>query len=116
MTGCTAALCRINLIFFIYLIYKLSLQSFRAGMHKYLTQHQYGNTKTEDLWEALGSEAKKPVGEVMSGWTKQMGFPVISVSSTQDGENRILNISQKRFLVNKSAGRLINFLLDYAKN
>ena len=34
----------------------------------------------DDLWESLGHASKKPVGDVMTTWTKQMGFPVISVS------------------------------------
>ena len=34
----------------------------------------------DDLWESLGHASKKPVGDVMNTWTKQMGFPVISVS------------------------------------
>ncbi|KAG7156965.1 Puromycin-sensitive aminopeptidase-like 1, partial [Homarus americanus] len=33
-------------------------EDFRAGMKKYLTRHQYGNTYTEDLWTAL-SEASR---------------------------------------------------------
>ena len=34
---------------------------------------------TEDLWDALGSASNKPVNEIMSTWTKQMGFPVLKV-------------------------------------
>ena len=73
-------------------------------MHKYLTRHRYSNTRTEDLWAALGEAANKPVANVMSTWTSQTGYPMISVSSTQDGNNRILNISQQRFLADGSKG------------
>ena len=35
----------------------------------------------------------------MSGWTKQMGFPVIRVTARQEGDDkRILQLSQQRFL------------------
>jgi puromycin-sensitive aminopeptidase len=45
---------------------------FRNGMRKYLTRHQYKNTFTEDLWKALEEASGKPIGKVMSPWTKQM--------------------------------------------
>lgn len=48
-------------------------------MNAYLTKHQYKNTFTEDLWEALGEASEKPVEDIMKTWTQQMGFPVITV-------------------------------------
>ena len=33
-----------------------------------------------NLWECLANSSKKPVGDVMNTWTKQMGFPVLDVS------------------------------------
>jgi hypothetical protein len=41
---------------------------------------KYKNTFTEDLWAALEEASNKPVGAVMSTWTKQMGFPMVQVS------------------------------------
>ena len=68
-------------------------------MKLYLTRHKYGNTFTEDLWAALSEASRKPVGSIMSGWTKQMGFPVIRVTARQEGDDkRILQLSQQRFL------------------
>lgn len=61
-------------------------EDFRKGMHLYLTRHQYKNTFTEDLWAALEEASKKPVGDVMSTWTKQMGFPVVEVTSQSAGK------------------------------
>ena len=55
-------------------------EDYRKGMNAYLTQHKYSNTFTEDLWEALGTASGKPVHDIMSTWTKQMGFPVLKVS------------------------------------
>ena len=34
----------------------------------------------------------------MSGWTKQMGFPVVSVSQTVNGRERQLHLKQNRFI------------------
>ena len=67
-------------------------------MKLYLTRHQYSNTFTEDLWAALGEASSKPVGSIMTGWTKQMGYPVITVSAKQEGTQRVLQLSQQRFL------------------
>ena len=67
-------------------------------MNIYLTRHQYKNTFTEDLWAALEEASNKPVKAVMSTWTKQTGFPVISVTeSIQVGDFRELTITQQRF-------------------
>ena len=48
-------------------------------MNDYLTKFKYNNAFTEDLWEALGKASGKPVSDVMTTWTKQMGYPVIKV-------------------------------------
>ncbi|XP_063226837.1 puromycin-sensitive aminopeptidase isoform X2 [Bacillus rossius redtenbacheri] len=78
-------------------------KDFRKGMNLYLTRHQYRNTFTEDLWAALEEASQKPVGAVMSTWTKQMGFPVVKVSSRQDGADRRLTIVQEKFCADGKA-------------
>ncbi|KAG4073866.1 hypothetical protein HA402_014071 [Bradysia odoriphaga] len=72
-------------------------EDFRRGMNIYLTRHQYKNTVTEDLWAALEEASSKPVGAVMTSWIKQMGFPVVSVSSVQNGNKRVLTLTQEKF-------------------
>lgn len=49
-------------------------------MNAYLNDFKYTNAFTEDLWDALGKASGKPVGDIMTTWTKQMGYPVIKVS------------------------------------
>ncbi|XP_024935803.1 puromycin-sensitive aminopeptidase isoform X2 [Cephus cinctus] len=77
-------------------------EDFRKGMKLYLTRHSYSNAETEDLWAALEESCKKPVRAVMSSWTKQQGFPVLKVEQRQDGDDRVLNLSQERFLADGS--------------
>lgn len=72
-------------------------KDFRKGMNIYLKRHQYKNTQTEDLWTALEEASSKPVAAVMSTWVKQMGFPVVTVSSVQQGTNRVLTLTQEKF-------------------
>ena len=80
------------------------IKDFRRGMKHYLDRYKYGSTTTEDLWVALGeaSSDNKPIGRIMSGWTKQTGFPVISVSARSVDGQRMVQLSQKRFLADGS--------------
>ncbi|XP_070570403.1 puromycin-sensitive aminopeptidase-like [Ptychodera flava] len=72
-------------------------ETFRKGMNAYLTKHAYKNTSTEDLWASLGEACGKPIEDIMSTWTKQMGFPVIKVSAKQEGNSRVLTLTQSKF-------------------
>uniref|UniRef100_A0A8C7VPP4 Aminopeptidase n=1 Tax=Oncorhynchus mykiss TaxID=8022 RepID=A0A8C7VPP4_ONCMY len=72
-------------------------KDFRKGMHSYLLKFQHKNAATEDLWDCLEQASGKPIALVMSSWTKQMGFPIIVVDQEQQGDDRILKISQKKF-------------------
>lgn len=76
--------------------------NFRKGMHSYLKRHAYKNAFTEDLWDALGEASGKPVREVMGSWTRQMGFPVVSVTVLSRTDNSVtLKLSQKKFYANQ---------------
>ncbi|XP_070156779.1 puromycin-sensitive aminopeptidase [Polyergus mexicanus] len=75
---------------------------FRKGMNLYLERHSYANAETEDLWAALEEASNKAVRRVMSSWTKRQGFPVVKVDHHQKDENRILSLSQERFLADGS--------------
>ena len=70
---------------------------FRDGIRGYIAAHQYSNTTTADLWNALSDASKKPVGDIAAGWTEQPGFPVVTVKRETDGKVRL---TQKRFTVN----------------
>uniref|UniRef100_UPI0037E79971 alanyl (membrane) aminopeptidase-like b n=1 Tax=Semicossyphus pulcher TaxID=241346 RepID=UPI0037E79971 len=75
---------------------------FDKGMKRYLSDFSYKNTDQNDLWEYIqkavdedGGHTK--VAKVMDTWTKQSGYPVITINTTS-GE-----ISQKQFLFNDSS-------------
>jgi len=68
---------------------------FRKGISAYLKKHQYNNTETGDLWDALEAASGQPVRSMMDTWIFQQGFPVVSASPTTDG--RGLKITQRRF-------------------
>ena len=76
----------------------LGAEAFRQGLHAYLSAHQYGNARTEDLWHALEQASGQPVTNIMNTWVKQTGYPLLQVQThRQDSEVR-LNLTQRRFL------------------
>ena len=78
----------------------LGPDTFRAGIQTYLKAHAYSNATSADLWNGLSKASGRDVGAIVSGWTEQAGFPVVSVaaSRTADG-GRTITLSQKRFLL-----------------
>jgi len=73
----------------------LGAEDFRKGIALYLRKHQYGNTETGDLWDALQESSREPVRRLMDSWIFQPGFPIVEVARTADG--RGLRLSQRRF-------------------
>lgn len=70
---------------------------FRDGIRGYIAAHEYSNTTTADLWNALSAVSNKSVGEIAAGWTEQPGFPVVTVKREAGGKVRL---TQERFTVN----------------
>ncbi|KAG5846135.1 hypothetical protein ANANG_G00146560 [Anguilla anguilla] len=77
---------------------------FQRGLNDYLLTHMYGNAARDDLWNKL-SEAMQREGsdinikEVMSGWTLQMGYPVVTISKN-DSLDGAVTIAQEHFVYN----------------
>ncbi|XP_076980301.1 aminopeptidase N [Tamandua tetradactyla] len=74
---------------------------FKKGLASYLNSFAYGNTVYLDLWKHLQQavdsqtsvELPDTVKDIMDRWTLQMGFPVVTVDTTQG------TVSQKHFLL-----------------
>jgi puromycin-sensitive aminopeptidase len=71
-------------------------ETFRRGLRIYLERHQFANTKTTDLWDALEEASGVPVTTTMGSWVGQAGHPL--VSATLSGP-ATLQLSQQRFLL-----------------
>ena len=69
---------------------------FLQGVRNYIKKHAYGNTQTGDLWASLADVSGKPVEKVMDIWTKNVGFPVVTVSENPSASS--INVKQNRFL------------------
>ncbi|XP_072242690.1 alanyl (membrane) aminopeptidase-like b [Leuresthes tenuis] len=74
---------------------------FNSGIKRYLKTFSNGNADQNDLWElmqmARHDKSGSEVGKFMEPWTKQKGYPVITIN-TNNGE-----IYQKQFLFNDTA-------------
>jgi aminopeptidase 2 len=73
----------------------LGEDTFMEGIRRYLKKHAYGNTQTGDLWAALSDASGKDVEGVMDIWTKNVGYPVVSVTENDQGS---IHVKQNRFL------------------
>ena len=76
----------------------LGAETFRQGLNKYLTTHQYANAERSDLWNALGDVSGKPVAEIMDSWVLQTGYPMLDVGIERTDGNINLHMMQRRFL------------------
>ncbi|MEM1335326.1 MAG: M1 family metallopeptidase, partial [Actinomycetota bacterium] len=73
----------------------LGEQRFREGVSHYLRTHSYGNTETNDLWDAIETTSGDPVRRIMDSWIWQPGYPLVSASLSDDGTT--LTLEQHRF-------------------
>ncbi|KAI9170715.1 Aminopeptidase 2 [Paramyrothecium foliicola] len=69
---------------------------FMEGIRRYLKRHAYGSTFTSDLWDALSDASGKDVQKIAATWTKEVGFPVVTV--TEDAAKKSIHLKQNRFL------------------
>ena len=73
-------------------------------MYRYLKANEYGNARTQDLWEALEEESGQPVTEIMDSWVKQTGYPVLRVEAARTASEVQVSLSQERFVYDRLLG------------
>ncbi|XP_071830181.1 glutamyl aminopeptidase-like [Apostichopus japonicus] len=83
-------------------------ESFTQGVTKYLEDFKFGTAVSDDLYERIQEAYVNNTGDtsidvtrVMHTWTKQMGFPVVTITRT-DTE---LQLEQMWFLVDPNANK-----------
>jgi aminopeptidase N len=77
----------------------LGEETFRKGIRAYMQKHQYSNTTTVDLWNALDKASGKPVAKIASDWTSQAGFPIVKVDAVCEAGKRKITLVQEQFLL-----------------
>lgn len=92
----------------------LGVATFREGIRRYLARHQFANTETGDLWDAIEGTANEvaepgdtavgpvPVRRLMDSWIFQGGFPVIDVDLIDDGGT--IRLTQEHFVYSGDLG------------
>ena len=68
---------------------------FRDGVRHYLRTHQFGNTETTDLFDAIEFMTGEPVRALMDSWIFQGGYPIVDASLAND--RTVLELSQCHF-------------------
>ncbi|CAG9569100.1 unnamed protein product [Danaus chrysippus] len=82
----------------------LGEEAFREALHNYLIKYSYSNAEQDDLWSELNAVVMNKgalnnnmtVKQVMDTWTKQTGFPLVTVN--RNYSDKSVNISQKRYV------------------
>jgi aminopeptidase N len=85
----------------------LGADAWRDGVRRYIKDHAYGNTVSDDLWHAMETVTDKPVTVIAHDFTLQSGVPLIHVASeTCKGGSTTLELTQDQFS-NDASNRVI---------
>ena len=77
----------------------LGEETFRKGVHAYLSAHEYGNATAEDFWNAQTAVSHKPVDKIMESLIVQPGEPIFNFGTPADGK---VSVEQNRFFLSPS--------------
>ncbi|KAI8834794.1 peptidase family M1-domain-containing protein [Chytriomyces cf. hyalinus JEL632] len=76
-------------------------QKFMDGVRTYLQEFKYRNTITSNLWSHLSASSGEDIGALMHSWTREMGYPLITVESEKyndEAKTLTVSLSQSRFI------------------
>jgi aminopeptidase N/puromycin-sensitive aminopeptidase len=74
----------------------LGEETFRKGVHAYLSAHLYANATAEDFWNAQTAASQKPVDKIMASFITQRGEPLLTFGDPADGK---VSVTQTRFFL-----------------
>ncbi len=77
----------------------LGQETFRQGVHNYLSAHLYANASAEDFWGAQTATSHKPVDKIMESMVAQPGEPLLSFGQPAGG---VVSVAQNRFFLSPS--------------
>ena len=67
--------------------------AFFEGLRSYMRAFRYGNATTNDLWKCLEAASDQKVAEIAGDWTRQQGFPLLTLEkmgASTNGRVRIV--------------------------
>lgn len=68
-------------------------ETFRDGIRRYITAHEFDNATGDDLWNALAEASGQPMPEIAHAWIDKEGYPLIRLR--RDGAR--VTVRQDRF-------------------
>jgi len=74
-------------------------ETFRKGVHAYLSSHLYGNATAEDFWGAQTAASHQPVDKIMESLVAQPGEPLLEFGEPAGGK---VPVRQRRFYLSPS--------------
>jgi aminopeptidase N len=78
----------------------LGEDAFRAGVRRYMHDHAYGNTVTDDLWKEMDKGSRRPITRIAHDLTLQAGVPLVSEASVKCvNGNTVLELTQGHFAI-----------------
>ncbi len=77
----------------------LGAETFRKGVHAYLSAHLYANATAEDFWGAQTATSHKPVDKVMESLVAQPGEALLTFGDPAGGKAQV---AQRRFFMSAS--------------
>ncbi|XP_046399039.1 aminopeptidase N-like [Ischnura elegans] len=89
--------------------HSLTNNTFYRGLERYLLARQYKSGSDVQLFEGLDAQAKEDgalpqgvtVADIMMTWTKQVGFPVITIERNYDAGHA--HVTQERFVLGEAS-------------
>jgi len=70
----------------------------RDGLRRYMAAHKYGNSRTDDLWNAVEAAGAKGLTAIAHDFTGQPGIPLIRMTSYEcDGGTGVVGVAQGEF-------------------
>jgi glutamyl aminopeptidase len=83
-------------------------EEFRKGIHNFLVKYAYKNAVTQDLFDELAniSSQNLDITKIMNTWTKQKGYPILTLSLVNEGSKQSYRVSQQRFLSDPEAYKM----------
>ena len=82
----------------------LGEDAFRAGVRRYMADHAYGNTVTDDLWAEMDKGASVPITQMAHDFTLQSGVPMIDEANAScKGGKTTLTVSQDHFAIDPAS-------------
>ena len=85
---------------------------FRTGIRRYMADHAYGNTVTDDLWAEISKAAGWPIKPMMDSFTLQPGVPLIKVSEPVcRGATLRFRLSQGRYGLDATSRKPLHWVV-----